>query len=271
MSAAPLAALAAMLAALGLVELAATRGPRGDRRRRLVDALAAIGRRLGPLAPPTDLTARLVAAGEPLGLSVADLMAVKAGAALAGLLAAGPLAAALPGRLPLVATVAGPLAGFLAPDLWLARRVRARALAMTRELPDLLDLLRVSVEAGLSLERGLGEVGRRHSGLLAAEWRRASTELALGVPRAEAVARLHARCPAEGVPAFVAALDRAARHGVPLSSTLAGQARDARAARARRIREDAAKAAPKIQLVVALLLVPSVLLLVASALVAALV
>ena len=267
---AALAGLAAALAAVGVAELAASRARRPARHRALA-WLAAAGRRLGPLAPPTDLAARLVAAGEPLRLTVADVMAVKAGAALAGLLAAGPLAAALPGRLPLVATVAGPVAGFLAPDLWVSARIRARARTMSRELPDLLDLLRVSVEAGLSLERGLGEVGRRHAGLLAGEWRRAATELALGVPRTEAVARLRARCPAEGMPAFVAALDRAARHGVPLSGTLAGQARDARAARARRIREDAARAAPKIQLVVALALVPSVLLLVAAALVAALV
>jgi tight adherence protein C len=68
----------------------------------------------------------------------------------------------------------------------------------------------------------------------------------------------------------VAALNRAARHGAPLADTLAGQARAARFALARRIREDAARAGPKIQLVVALLLVPSVLLLVAAALAAAL-
>jgi tight adherence protein C len=67
----------------------------------------------------------------------------------------------------------------------------------------------------------------------------------------------------------VAAVERSRRHGAPLGETLAGQARAARLALARRIREDAAKAGPKIQLVVALLLVPSVLLLVASALLAA--
>jgi tight adherence protein C len=68
----------------------------------------------------------------------------------------------------------------------------------------------------------------------------------------------------------VAALDRAARHGAPLAETLAAQARDARFALRRRVREEAARAGPKIQLVVALLLVPSVLLIVAAALLAAL-
>ena len=69
----------------------------------------------------------------------------------------------------------------------------------------------------------------------------------------------------------MAAVARARRHGAPLSETLAAQSRDARVALARRAREEAARAGPKIQLVVALLLVPSVLLLVAAALVAALV
>ena len=78
------------------------------------------------------------------------------------------------------------------------------------------------------------------------------------------------RLPQPEIGAFVAALDRAARHGAPLADTLAAQARAARFALARRIREDAARAGPKLQLVVALLLVPSVLLLVAAALVSAL-
>jgi tight adherence protein C len=72
------------------------------------------------------------------------------------------------------------------------------------------------------------------------------------------------------VHALVAALERARRHGVPLADTLAAQARSARFALGRRIRDDAARAGPKIQLVVALLLVPSVLLLVAAALASAL-
>jgi tight adherence protein C len=68
----------------------------------------------------------------------------------------------------------------------------------------------------------------------------------------------------------VAALDRARRHGAPLAEKRGAQARDARFGLSRRVREDAARAGPKMQLVVALLLVPSVLLLVAAALAAAL-
>lgn len=263
------AAFAGCAAAGGLVELA-TAPRRGGRvgRERMVRALVSFGRRVGAPMPSGDLDARLDAAGRPLALGASDVTALKGGGAVVALVAGAPLAGALPGRLPLLAALALPAAGFFAPDLLLARRGRTRGRRMEGELPDLLDLLRVSIEAGLPTGRALGEVGRRHTGLLAREWRAASTELALGVPRDEALTRLARRCPPPAMAALTAALRRAERHGAPLSGTLAAQAAEARATRARRIREHAAKAAPKIQLVVALLLVPSVMLLVAAALVA---
>jgi tight adherence protein C len=273
-TAAPLlAALAGCCAAAGLVELAAAATARTRVRRargaRAVAALARFGRRLGAPLPAGDLAARIEAAGRPLGLDVADMTAVKGGSSVVALLIGAPLATALPGRLPLVAVAGLPLAGFLAPDALLARRAAARGRRMAAELPDLLDLLRVAVEAGLPVGRALGEVGRRHGGPLSREWAATAIELQLGVPRDEALDRLVRRCPPPAVATLAAALRRAERHGAPLAGTLAAQAAEARAERARRIREHAARAAPKIQLVVALLLVPSVLLLVAAALVGA--
>ena len=117
-------------------------------------------------------------------------------------------------------------------------------------------------------ERALAEVARRSRGLLAREWRTAAVEIELGVPREHALERLAARCPCEGIRPLVRALQRGARHGTPLAEALVAQAAEARAAQACRLAERAAKAAPQIQLVVALLLVPSVLLLVAAALLA---
>jgi tight adherence protein C len=272
-----LGALAGVLAAVAFVELAAVRaGVRDGRRRpaarlrdRLLALLARLGRRAGPAAVPGDLARRLVAAGSPFGMDAADAMAVRAGAAVAGLAVAVPLGQALPGRLGPVVAVALPAAAFLALDLWLLRRARQRGAAMERELADLLDLLRVAVGAGLPLDRALGEVGRRTTGLLACEWRTFAAQVELGLPREQALALLTERCPSARVAALVRTLERAARHGAPVGEALAAQAREARAAEARRLHERAARAAPKIQLVVALLLVPSVLLLVGAALLTA--
>ena len=268
-----LAALAGVCCAGGLVELGCLLASRRHRRGRAqrgrsaaTAALARLGRALGAPAPPADLALRLDRAGAPRGVTVADVMALKGGAAAGALLTALPLAAALPGRLGVVAVVAGPAGGFLVPDLWLRRRTQARRRAMAAELPSVLDLLHVAVEAGLSPMRALSEVGRRHGGPLAAELRAAAARAELGVPRARALARLERRCPVEGVALLVSAMGRSDRHGVALGPALSALAADARARRAQALRERAARAAPKIQLVVALLLVPSAMLVVGAAL-----
>jgi tight adherence protein C len=265
------ALVASGLAAWGLVDLLAT-WPRSARRggtlaRGTLALLARIGRRAGSPAAPADLTGRLAAAGVSPRVGVADLMAVKGGGALVAVVVAVPLAGALPGRLPLLAGVALPLAAFLAPDAWLVRRARARGRAMERELPDVLDLLRVAIDAGLPLGRALSECTRRDPGLLAGEIRAAAARLDLGLPSDDVFELVRQRCPAAGVHGLVGVLRRAVRYGSAPGEALAAQAQEARAAHARRVREEAARAAPKIQLVVALLLVPSVLLLVAAALV----
>jgi tight adherence protein C len=226
--------------------------------------------RPGRAPAPRDLEARIAAAGRPGGYGARELMAAKTAAAVAGGLGAAVLSTAAPGRLGVALVVAGPVAGFLAPDAWLARRAAERARRVRRELPALLDLLRVSVEAGRSLPEALKEVGARTRGPLAAEWRALGRQVALGVPLEAALAGTAERLPLPEIRSLTAALERARRHGAPLAGTLAAQSRDARFALARHAREEAARAGPKIQLVVALLLVPSVLLLVAAALAAAL-
>ena len=266
-----LAAACGVLASAGAVELAALRpwrlrGAGGGSVRPFglaLTVLRRVGRGVGP-AGPRDLEARLDAAGSRLPL--ADFLAVKGGAAVLTTVGTLLLAPGLPGRLPVPVVLALPAAAFLVPDLWLRRRIRARAAVMERELPDVLDLVRVGVAAGLSADRALAEVARRHAGLLAAELERTAAEVSLGRPTVEAYASFARRVPIPGATVLTAALVRASRHGTPLGPTLAAQAAEARSVRSRRAVETAARAAPKIQLVVALLLVPSVLLLVAAAL-----
>ena len=270
-----LSAMAGTLGGWAGLELMITAGRAGRRARpapqgRWITGLVRLGRRVGAPAAPGDLSARLAAAGSPLGLRVADVMAAKGAGAVLGVMCAVPVAAATPGRLGFVCVLAGPAAGFLAPDLWLARRARRRGAAMEVELADVLDLLRVAIEAGLAVPRALEEVGRRRAGLLAAELRTCTAAMALGVPRTDALAQLRSRCPVDGLGPLVAAVGRADRHGAPLAPALASLAADARAQRARAVGDRAARAAPKIQLVVALLLVPSVMLIVAAALLDAL-
>jgi tight adherence protein C len=264
----PAAVPAFVSGALAAIGLALLKGAgRRERSLTLLRGLAAIGVRV---RPPVDLERRLAAAGRPGGLGASQLMAAKTAAGLAAGGVGLALSTAAPGRLGMLLVLAGPVAGFLAPDLWLRRLAEARARRVRRDLPLLLDLLRVQTGAGASLPAALREVGNRSAGPLAAEWAAVAREVELGIPLGRALAGLAVRLPLPEIRALVAALERSRRHGSPVGDTLAAQAREARFALARRIREEAARAGPKIQLVVALLLVPSVLLLVAAALAAAL-
>jgi tight adherence protein C len=264
-----LAALAGVVAAGGLAELTSL-----PRRRRARGRLAELARRAVRRAGrdrrrrPGGLAARIEAAG--LDAGTGELTLLKLAAAPVGLLAALPLTALAPGRLGLLLLLAAPAAGFCAPDLWLRARAERRARRIEAEQADVLDLLRVAVGAGLSHWRALAEVGRRHPGILARELGAVARRVALGVPAEAALDRFERRCPAAGTRALAATLRRAARLGAPPARALGALAEEARAMQARRAAEHAARAGPKIQLVVALLLVPSVLLLVAAALVPAL-
>jgi tight adherence protein C len=268
------AAAAALLGVLGVRELL---GPllgrthmSAARFRPLSALLARIGSLglLRRLTPSRDLPARLSAAGRPAAFGPREWTAVKAGCAVLASMSSIAVLAAGPGRLTTLLALAGPVVGFAAPDFWLARAVRVRSEAAVRELPDMIDLLRVSVQAGVAPLRAMGSVAAEFDGPLATEWRRAAAAVALGEPQMDAIAAITERIAADEVRVFADALMRSRRHGLPLAATLATQAASAREARRRRIRERAARAGPKMQLVVALVLVPSMLLIVTALLAA---
>jgi tight adherence protein C len=268
-----LAAALGALAARDLIGPLLARSAKRRRRRASAKRLAGLGPRLsslgllGRLKPPGDLGMRLAAAGHPGGLRPRDWMALKAGAAAAASIGSLGILAIGTSRLALLVSLAGPLAGFVAPDFWLARAARVRADAALRQLPDLLDLLRVSIEAGVAPVRAMGTVAAQFDGPLAVEWRRVATAVAMGEPHADAITRMTERIAAAEVKAFADTLLRARQHGLPIGAALGAQSARAREARRRRIREQAARAGPKMQLVVALVLVPSMLLIVAALLV----
>jgi tight adherence protein C len=267
------AAGAAVLAVFGLAEVLAggpvARRPRRMPRARIGDVLRLLQRLPGGrLASPAALDLRLDAAGRPYGAGWRELIGAKLLCAATAGISALALAGNGPGRLGLLLAVAAPAAGFMAPDFRLARLTAARVRLALRDLPDMLDLLRVTVQAGQSPPRALEAVGAEFDGPLAAEWRRVAMLAALGQPLDSALRTLERRLPCEEVSSFAQAMRDARRHGTPLAAALASQASRARHRRRHRIREEAARAGPKVQLVVALVLVPSVLLFIAAALLA---
>ena len=221
---------------------------------------AAVSGRLG-------LEARLARSGLGDRLSVPALVLGKLGGALVGLLVGAVAAPAAPGRLAWLVGLAMPIAGFLAPDAWLERRARARLSALRASLPDALDLLAVGTAAGRSPSAGMAELGRGE-GPLASELAVLAAEESCGAPQRELLQSLRRRVPISEVAGMCGVIDRSRRFGSPLAEQLSEQANSLRAVQSRRVEEHAARAAPKIQLAVALLLVPSVLLMIAAGLLA---
>lgn len=213
------------------------------------------------------LSARLARAGLTERISMRAVLAAKLGGAVAGVLWAMVMAPAAPSRLAWVVAVGLPAAGFLAPDAWLERQARARLRVLRAGLPDALDLLAVGTAAGRSPMAGLSELGRG-DGPLARELAMLSAESGCGSPQSEALASLRRRAPVREVAAMCGVIERSRRYGSPLADQLREQATALRGIQRRRIEEHAARAAPKIQLAVALLLVPSVLLMIAAGLLA---
>ena len=263
MSPAPLlAAAAVVLAAVAGRELLAARegpGPLAaipglDRR-----ALAA-GLRLG-------LPQRLTRAGLEDRLPLSAALIAKAATALAGALVAISAAPAAPGRLSLLVAAGLPAAAFVAPDALLERIARRRRARLLAALPDVLDLLSVSAALGRGTAAGFEQVAAGE-GPLARELAITVAEISCGASLGVALAALRRRVTGPEIAGLCAAIERSRRLGSPLAEQLQRQASSLRRDQRRRVEESAARAAPKIQLVVALVLVPSVLLMIVAALIA---
>jgi tight adherence protein C len=260
--AALLVGLAVLFAAAALAELGRVRGGEAPR------LPFGLDRRSARAALRLGLPERLRRSGLEARLSLTAILAAKlASTALSALLALAAAPAA-PGRLALVVAVGLPLAGFFAPDALLERESRRRRRRLLGALPDALDLLAVSAGSGHGPAAGLEQVARAGEGPLAEELRIAVAELSCGAPLAAALASLRRRVPGGELATLVAAIERSRRFGSPLADQLRRQAAAQRRDQRRAIEDRAARAAPKIQLVVALVLVPSVLVMIAAALIA---
>jgi tight adherence protein C len=228
--------------------------------------LRPLARRLGPrlrfLQPvlqPTAVDKHLVYAGYPAGLETPD--------DVLGLQALGGIFLfALFGSLMLSGElVAFFLAGFMMlaglywPIIWLSARATERQRKITLAVPDMLDLLTICVEAGLGFDLSLEHILEKMSGALADEMRLFMRELHMGVPRAEAFARLRERTNSQELHTLIDALVQGHELGVPIAKTLEEQAGDMRIRRLQRAREQGAQASPKISLVTTILVAPSIM------------
>lgn len=226
----------------------------------LAPGLHGVLRTLGGLLPRRNLEKLrklLVYAGEPGGFSVLDFMGLRLVTAF-GMGAGGfwIYARHQPTNILLGATLGAGFLGYMLPWLWLRGRARKRQTEIRRALPDALDMLTITVEAGLAFESALLRVGEQWHNTLSEEFRRVVGEMRMGVTRAAALERLVARTDVEELASFVAVLIQSTNLGVSIAQVLQTQAAQMRERRRQRAEELARQAGAKIVLVLVVFFFP---------------
>jgi tight adherence protein C len=204
---------------------------------------ASIPLRLSPRTTIESVQAKLQSAGLSQRLTPQAFLAIKGGALIGGLVlgfvlpaAFGSVAAAF-----FLVPVFG-LIGFLGCDSFLTMRTRARRETVRAELPDALDLLAVSVEAGLGFDGAVAKLTDHMDGALVDEFAITMGEIRIGESRQTALKKMAERVPAPELAAFVRAVVQAEQLGISLGRILRVQAADSRLRRQAAAEEKAMKA-----------------------------
>jgi tight adherence protein C len=186
---------------------------------------------------------RLSMAGNPGDLQTVDFLGLKL--VVAAILAIGFFAAGLLTGSPafgFVAAIALGALGFFIPEIWLSRRIKKRQHAVLMAVPDTLDLLTISVRAGLSFDGALAKVVEKVQGPLSEEFRRSLAEIRVGKVRREALRDIVGRTEVPALSNFIGAIVQAEQLGVPIAKVLQVQSEQLRIERRQRAEELAAKA-----------------------------
>ena len=205
--------------------------------------------RLTPEAQAANLRRQLDFVGNPLSLDPAGLQTLRIAAAAAlgaigtaiGMFIGTPIAIG-------VSLLLGVAVGFYLPVLWLDQLVRDRRAELEASLPNALDVVAISMEAGLGLDRALEQLVRHQDDSLTLLVARALREIQLGRPRAEALEEMAKATGVDDFTSLVRGILYAERTGVPIARTIAAHAAQMRVKRRLKIRTEAARASLKILL-----------------------
>ena len=224
-----------------------------------LERIGVFGRRFTSEDMREKLTRQLVLAGSPRGWDADRIIAVKLVVGivipvlyLTSLVTGGD---AKPIQLIGVAVVA--YVGWLGPVSLLSGRASRRQEDIRRELPDTIDLLTISVEAGLGFAAAIGQCIRNMKGTLSDELARTMQEMQLGVSRSQAFRNLDARTDVEELKSFILAMIQADQFGISVARVLRAQTKQLRVRRRQRAEEKAMKLPVKVIFPLILCIMPS--------------
>jgi tight adherence protein C len=232
--------------------------------RTLVPGMHGLGRGLKSLAPSSYMDAlrrRLLYAGSPRGLDAARLLTLQF--VLASIVGGLVLVVRLVAQQTLLAAVVTALAigaiAFLLPVLWVSHLATKRQARIRRELPDMLDMLLISVEAGLGFDAAVAKIVLRTPGPLGEEFGRMLQDGQAGLGRREALKRMAERNNVTELNAFILAMVQADVFGISVSNILRAQSHELRVKRRQRAEEMAQKAPAKMVFPLILCILPATL------------
>jgi tight adherence protein C len=225
------------------------------------EKLARFVLRIHPKTTTDSVRAKLLAAGLGRTVSPTGFLAAKAAVAI-GCFVLGALfgGTAAGGAGVLVFGLILAALGFLAPDFVVGSRARKRRESIRAQLPDALDLLAVSVEAGLGFDGAISKLTDNMNGPLTEEFGLTLNEIRIGESRQDALKKLSERCDTPEVSGFVRAIVQADQLGISLGRILRIQATDTRLRRQAAAEEKAMKAPIKMLFPTVLFIFPAMFL-----------
>jgi len=215
-------------------------------------------RRIAPSGWAASLERKIRLSGVSGRWSLDRIVLAKVGLAAIG--AAGAwvgLSSASSSSIRILATLAAGAFGFIAPDILLGGRARDRQTKIQHELPDALDQMTMSVEAGLGFEAAMGRVAQAGGGPLSQELTYALQEMQIGVSRQDALRNLAERTDVPDLRNFIFTVIQSEAYGLPIAKVLRVQAGEARLRRQQRAEEQAMKIPVKIIFPLLLCIFPS--------------
>lgn len=223
------------------------------------DWLRRVGRRITPAGKMAALRRRLDLAGNPEGWTLDRIVALKA----LGLFLGGGMGVLLPlafGSITWAILLGAGLAvlGYYMPNIVLYQVSTKRSQTIQKKLPDALDLLTVSVEAGMGFDAALANVARNTDGPLSEEFFRVLQEMQLGSGRMQALRALSERSDVRDLQSFINAMIQADAFGIPIANVLRIQAKEMRVKRSQRAEEAAQKVPVKILFPLIFFIMPSI-------------
>ena len=225
----------------------------------LTHKVAAVTSKFLPRTDPNLIANRLMAAGLARSMSPQLYLALKGGLVFMAVAfgAIVLISGAIPPAMGMLVALGGSAIGYIAPDFFVNSRTRLRRETMQVELPNVLDLLCVSVEAGLGFDAAVAKLSERMTGPLVDEFGLVLHEMRIGESRSEALKNLSDRVDVPEVSQFCRAIIQADQLGIALSRILRVQSHDMRVRRQLAAEEKAMKAPVKMLFPTVLFVFPS--------------